>query len=273
MGGERLIRRLTTFVGVPVEDGPEDGVDPGHGGRSRAEVLRQALEPSRTPRLAFDDPLHLVVERDVGATKTVDGLLGIADDEQLAGRERHLVPGLRHGLTLAQKKGDLGLQGIGVLELVYEDEAKAFLQRAPRGEVAGKQVAQAAEQVREVEPAVRDLGGAGPAREGVGDRDGKAGQIRGVGLALRQHEIGDDTVSRPQLVLAAHAGVPLALVATGSAFRRTRGQGKERGREPVDVTRRLVEEPPRLVHQLDSGRTALVPRVCAGGGAELVEPR
>ena len=82
-------------------------------------------------------------------------------------------------LALAEEEGDLGLQGVGVLELVDQQVAEASLQGAPRGEVAVRQVAlqqvaQTAQQVGEVEEAERQLRVARPARERVGDRDGEA---------------------------------------------------------------------------------------------------
>ena len=56
-------------------------------------------------------PAHAPVGLDVGATKPVDRLLRVADDEQLA---RHVA---------GEEQQDLGLDRIGILKLVDEDRA------------------------------------------------------------------------------------------------------------------------------------------------------
>ena len=88
--------------------------------------------------------LHLFVDGDVGAAEAVDALLGIADHEELAGGQTDVapVPGRRLGLrVLGQQEGDLGLQRVGVLELVHEDEIEALLEVATDRDLARQDVA------------------------------------------------------------------------------------------------------------------------------------
>ena len=86
----------------------------------------------------------------VGAPEAVDRLLRIADHEQLAGRGRRLAPVALGGVGRGEQQEDLGLQRVGVLELVDEDALVEPLQigaRARRG-AAGRARQQ---QVHEVE--------------------------------------------------------------------------------------------------------------------------
>ena len=70
--------------------------------------------------------LDLLVERDVGAPEAVDRLLRIADQEQLA---RAPAPRARQsrcaGIVGDEQHQDLGLQRVGVLELVDEEVREA----------------------------------------------------------------------------------------------------------------------------------------------------
>ncbi len=102
-------------VGRPAEDPLEAVVQPRDQRRHAAEVRRQR---HRQVRAAGDEPPHPVVGRDVGAAEAVDGLLGIADQGEGAAAEADLVPARGGGPALAEVEDDLGLQGVGVLELV-----------------------------------------------------------------------------------------------------------------------------------------------------------
>ena len=110
------------------------------------------------PGLRADQRLDLVVEGDVGAAEAVDGLLRVADHEELAGLELHLPPRRGARLALAEVEDDLRLQRVGVLELVDEEVAEAPLKGAAGVEIGREQVAQAAEEVGEVESSEGDLG-------------------------------------------------------------------------------------------------------------------
>ena len=133
-----LVARLPALLRVEVEHVGEHVVDPLHHRRGGAEVLADDLRRPGRRRLTRDEPLHLVVHADVGAPEAVDGLLGVADHEQLAGLEHHVAPVVRPGLALAEEEDDLRLQRVGVLELVDEQVAEARLQRRPGGAVADR---------------------------------------------------------------------------------------------------------------------------------------
>ena len=82
--GRRLRGRC--FRKAPLEDIVRPLAQAGRG----SEVRRQADEvfPVRTA----DTLAHLVVDVDVGAAKPVDGLFGVADNEQSAAPKRHAAP-------------------------------------------------------------------------------------------------------------------------------------------------------------------------------------
>ncbi len=129
------------------EDVVEALVDEGEHGRDGAEVGGEGQD---FPTARFDEALHLLVDRDVGAAEAVDALLGVADDEELAGlrggRRASPWPWARL-LVLGQEEGDLGLQGVGVLELVDQDVVEALLEVAADREVSGQDVAGLQEEV------------------------------------------------------------------------------------------------------------------------------
>ena len=68
------------------------------------------------------------IQRKIGAPELVNRLLGIAHQEQLAGRRRHSQPGSFLRIAGRQQNQNLRLQGIGVLKLVDEDVRVAALQ-------------------------------------------------------------------------------------------------------------------------------------------------
>ena len=120
VGDERP--RLRVEAGS-AEDLVEALVDEGEDGGHGAEV---GGEGEHFPAARLDEALHLLVDRDVGAAEAVDRLLRVADDEELARRQAAAAPvgrGLRPGRS-ARRNSDLGLQRVGVLELVDEDESK-----------------------------------------------------------------------------------------------------------------------------------------------------
>ncbi len=74
-----------------------------------------------------------VVRGHVRAAKAIDRLLGIPHDEELAGRQSRVegAGGGRPGRILGQEENDLVLQGVGVLELVYQQEPQALRDPPP----------------------------------------------------------------------------------------------------------------------------------------------
>ena len=175
-----------------------------------AEVAGQVLQfaGQRTP-------LDRVVDRHVGAAEAVDRLLGVADHEQAAGlgRERAPVaPGARRG---AQPGDELGLDGVGVLELVHQDPTGAAVKVVAHVVVVAQQVARPQEQVVEVGHAV----GAAVARVGLGEILGEGKQAdQGVGAQGRSELL------EPRAVLGqdvphpgARALIPVARLTDGES--------------------------------------------------------
>ena len=80
---------------------------------------------------------------DIRTPESINRLLRIADDEQLAGNGRDVLPPSLVRIVSSEKKQQLGLQGIGVLELVDEDSAEATLEVRANFRVAFDQVARA----------------------------------------------------------------------------------------------------------------------------------
>ena len=95
----------------------------------------------------------LAVDADVGAPEAVDRLLRIADEEQRARPRPDLPPVGLVGIVGGEQQQDLGLQRIGVLELVDEDAREARLEAAPHAGVVAHQIARAEQQIEEVERA------------------------------------------------------------------------------------------------------------------------
>ena len=91
-----------------------------------------------------------VEEAGVGAAEAVDGLLGVAHHVELAGRGLRLAPVALGGIGGGEQEQNLGLQRVGVLELVDEDALVDALQIGARAIVA-QQVAGAEQQVHEIE--------------------------------------------------------------------------------------------------------------------------
>ena len=92
-----LVAGLPALLRVLVEHVGEHVVDPLHDRRGGAEVLADDLDAAGPARLpARPAALTWSYMRDVGAAEAVDGLLGVADHEQLAGLEDHVAPVARH---------------------------------------------------------------------------------------------------------------------------------------------------------------------------------
>jgi len=129
----------------------EGGVDDGLDRRRRAEAGRelQACRATAGELLA-----HLPVHGDVGAPEAVDRLLGVAHDEELPRHGLHLAPVASGGIGGGEQQQDLGLEGIGVLELVHEDVGEPPLEVGPRLVVVAHEVARAHQQIHEVEPSL-----------------------------------------------------------------------------------------------------------------------
>ena len=126
--------------------------------------------------------LGRLVERHVGAAEAVDRLLGIADDEELAGDGARAREVVLEGIVGREQEQDLGLEGVGVLELVDEQVREALLELAADGRVLLDEVPGEQEQVEEVEPPAARLARAVGLHERA-EIFAQAGGEVGVGLA------------------------------------------------------------------------------------------
>ena len=90
-----------------------------------------------------------LIHPDVGAAEPVDRLLRIADDEQRAGTDRSRRP----ASSPASSSSSSACNGIGVLELVDQDELKALLKRDADRRAIAHQIACANQEVEKVERA------------------------------------------------------------------------------------------------------------------------
>ena len=72
-------------------------------------------------------PLDLLIERDVGAAEAINGLLGIAHDEELAVARTHFEPVGFSRVVGGEQQQNFGLKRIGILEFIDEDVSKARL--------------------------------------------------------------------------------------------------------------------------------------------------
>ncbi len=149
--GQRRVLGLEARLGLHVDI--EVVVDPVQQRPHRPEVVGQALA-------GIAQPLEqVVVDGDVCTAKAVDALLGVTDDEQFSGHELSVTPIGRQCATIAllsaQIDGDLGLQWVGVLELIDEHALVASLNRVANGGVVAEQVTRPREEVVEARGARR----------------------------------------------------------------------------------------------------------------------
>ena len=137
--------------GVLAHHLPEHHVDPLQNGLLGAAVFRQSEFVQLTA------PFHLLDDTQVGAAKAVDGLFGVAHDEQPARSQGQRVPGLPSRRCVAgggQVEADFSLQRVGVLELVDEDMGVASLEVAAGVVVVPQQIPRPHQQVVESRRAV-----------------------------------------------------------------------------------------------------------------------
>ena len=167
--------------------------------------------------------------------------------------EVHLRANFRSVPALTEEVDDLGLQRVGVLELVHEQVAEPALQEAARLAIVGEEVAQAAQQVGEVQTAEGELGLAGPAREPVGGGDGECREVLRVGILERGDAGGDGLVPAPELVFAALRVVPVVFAPAEALGGGLQLDAEERGHELVGVGRRRV---PQRLADIDEVRGA-----------------
>jgi hypothetical protein len=108
-------------------------------------------EPALDAVLSLDNFLYdLEIGFNIGATKSVNRLLRIPDDEDFSRNYSHSAP-VRRGRTglFGQVKQDLILDRIGILKFVEENRAVAPFQIGPHARVIAHQVAGAHQQTFE----------------------------------------------------------------------------------------------------------------------------
>ena len=120
--GSRIHQRLEGRIDrlLNVWPGPEAGAQ------------RHPLRPG-----SFEDLVDTLVDPNVRAPKSIDGLLWIANDEEFPRDGSYESPVADGRIVSAQKQKDFGLERIGVLELVHENTFEALLKAVggPRGRV------------------------------------------------------------------------------------------------------------------------------------------
>ena len=97
-----------------------------------------------------------MVQRQVGSPEAVDRLLRVADEERTAGRDGHFPPRplARVRVVRREQHRDLDLQGIGVLELVDQENPEPLAERGAHARVALQHVSRQHEQIVELDAAV-----------------------------------------------------------------------------------------------------------------------
>jgi hypothetical protein len=100
--------------------GVDERLDLGNGAKARRQVLGSST---------YGDELllHALIKGDIGTPETVDGLLGIGDDEELAGFGPDATPVVLDRVVGAQEQQDLGLDRVRVLKLVDEQMCELVL--------------------------------------------------------------------------------------------------------------------------------------------------
>ena len=144
VGQQRLILRLYASI-LPHQPLPiilplaaEHSIDP-----IQRRLLGTAVLGD-TQRLQPPAVLNLLNNGNISIAEAVDGLLGVADNKQLARLQRQGVPGLVGNIGIGgggQVEGDFGLQGVGVLELVNQDMGVLPLEMRPRLAIIPQEVA------------------------------------------------------------------------------------------------------------------------------------
>ena len=116
--------------------------------KTRAQV--RAAGAARLEQLA-----DFAIGLDIGAAESVNRLLRIADEKQLARNRRDATPVAPVGIVGGEQQQDLGLERIGVLEFVDEEMREARLKSASHLRMSRQQIARAQQQIDEIERSPR----------------------------------------------------------------------------------------------------------------------
>src|SRR5687768_16564295 len=102
--------------------------------------------------------LDLAVQGHVGSAESIDRLLRVADQEQLAWHGMRLSPFGYVSIVCREQQQDLDLERIGVLKLINKEVREAALEFGTHHGVTAHQVARADQKVVEVQRAHPLLG-------------------------------------------------------------------------------------------------------------------
>ena len=91
------------------------------------------------------------IQHHIGAAELIDGLFGIAHDEQLARLGRNLQPIRFVGIVGGKQQQDFSLQRIGVLKFIDEDVRETILQIAADIGFVTHQIAREQEQIYKIQ--------------------------------------------------------------------------------------------------------------------------
>ena len=250
LAGVSSVTRLEPFPQAPSEQAREHAVHEIDDLLERAEVRRQLVALVILTLLPagelVDGRLRVLEHRDVGIPERVDGLLGIADDE-----ETTLIP------PVAPEHPDDGpLDGVGVLELVDEEVAVALatlLQKVAVG-VVGEQTLGLLQKIAEVEPAARLLPRLVAVKERAIERgegvdglccrlvDGSKGEREGGGVREeRVHDCVERLTYRPKVLRIEHRS--LEEVRNAAWLELTAVPGEEHVDQDVGTVEHIVRGP------------------------------
>ena len=99
---------------------------------------------------------HLIdapIDSHVSATETINRLFGVADQEQFPRNRSSFAPVRLSRITGGQQQQNLGLQRIGVLELIDEDSFEALLKARPHLRIIPDEISCLEQKVEKVESA------------------------------------------------------------------------------------------------------------------------
>src|SRR5688572_1263651 len=122
--------------------------------RDAAKTGRQPQTPGALLRELL---AHPAVDADVRTPKPVDGLLRVADDEQLPRDGTNASPLTLAGIVGREQQQQFRLEGIRILKLIDEKAGKALLEVTPHVIALAHQIACAQQQIEEVERPVLRL--------------------------------------------------------------------------------------------------------------------
>ena len=109
------------------------------------------MQKCRFRAASLEEVPYFLIGLDVGAAESVNRLLGIADEKQLARHRLHATPVALSRIVGGEQQKNFRLQRIGVLELVDEQMGEARLKGPSHLRMAGEQIAGAEQKIDKIE--------------------------------------------------------------------------------------------------------------------------